>query len=283
MERGKDFETLRRAAAPQLRTHVARAGASLSSTGQTTWTFGEIPATYTAGAAHGIPALIDEGTTVGMRVLPTSEEAQAEHRLGVRRLVLLNVTPPWRQILAKLTNAEKLALAHNPHGSVPELLADALAAAVDAIIGDGFARVRTDADQRIQASLQAMTNPALRALRADVSAQRRELIRPGFVAETGLARLPDLERYLAAIIERLEKAPLNLAQDAARQEQVDVVEARYAELLDSLRPEQRSTPSVEAIGWMIEELRVSLFAQRLGTQGKVSVQRIAKAIAAIDA
>ena len=59
--------------------------------------------------------------------------------------------------------------------------------------------------------------------------------------------------------------------------------ARYAELLDSLRPEQRSTPSVEAIGWMIEELRVSLFAQRLGTQGKVSVQRIAKAIAAIDA
>ena len=162
----------------------------------------------------------------------------------MRRLVLLNVTPPWRQILAKLTNAEKLALAHNPHGSVPALLADALAAAVDAIIGDGFARVRTeadfaavltaarthllartmeviravqpvlDADQRIQASLQAMTSPALRALRADVSAQRRELIRPGFVAETGLARLPDLERYLAAIIERLEKAPLNLAQDA---------------------------------------------------------------------
>jgi ATP-dependent helicase HrpA len=121
----------------------------------------------------------------------------------------------------------------------------------------------------------------MRPMLADVRAQLRELVRPGFVADTGVDRLPDLDRYLRAIAYRLEKAPDNLARDAQLLDQVDVVEGRYADLLAELRPARRGASDVVAIGWMIEELRVSLFAQQLGTAQKVSAQRILKAVAAI--
>ena len=86
-----------------------------------------------SSGVQGYPALVDTGVAVDLRALPTRAEAEAEHRLGVRRLLLLGISPPWKQILARLTNAQKLALGHNPHGSVPALLDDCLAAAVDSI------------------------------------------------------------------------------------------------------------------------------------------------------
>ena len=90
-------------------------------------------------------------------------------------------------------------------------------------------------------------------LLADVRAQLRELIRPGFVADAGRSRLPDLDRYLRAAAHRLDKAPANLARDAQALDQVDLVEGRYADLLQSLRPTQRGAAEVAEIGWMIEE------------------------------
>ena len=103
--------------------------------------FGEVPeevaTTSAAGRlVQGYPALVDDGDSVSLRVLPTRAEAVAEHRLGVHRLLLLNVTPPWKQVLARLSNAQKLALAHNPHGSVPALFNNCLACAVDAIAAE---------------------------------------------------------------------------------------------------------------------------------------------------
>jgi ATP-dependent helicase HrpA len=268
---------------------------------------------------------VDTGSAVDLRVLPTRAEADAEHRLGVRRLLLLGISPPWKQILSRLTNTQKLALGHNPHGSVPALLDDCLAAAIDSISADERAgaaghvagasepsgiRTREDFEWALSAvrthttarvvqvvglvepilarhlaltnrltELDRSTSPAMRLLLADVRAQLRELIRPGFVAETGLARLPDLDRYLRAVQHRLEKAPANLTRDAQALEQVDLVEGRYADLLDGLRPTQRGAAEVVDIGWMIEELRVSLFAQPVGTARTVSPQRILKAIA----
>ena len=131
------------------------------------------------------------------------------------------------------------------------------------------------------AELDGSTNQAIRPMVADVRAQLRELVRPGFVADTGVRRLPDVERYLRAAAHRLDKAPENLARDTQALEQVDLVEGRYAELLESLRPAQRGAADVVEIGWMIEELRVSLFAQSLGTAYSVSPQRILRAMARI--
>ena len=319
---GKDLESVREVATPQLRRQVSRAGSGIERAGLTEFPDeGVAPTFESASGIQGFPALVDVGTAVDLRVLPTRAEADAEHRLGVRRLLLLGITPPWKQILARLTNAQKLALGHNPHGSVPALLDDCLAAAVDAIRDDAVTdridhTVRTREDfewalsavrthttakvvqvvglvEPILAKHLALTNrlaeldrsssTAIRPMLADVRAQLRELVRPGFVADTGMRRLPDLDRYLRAIAHRLDKAPANLARDAQALDQVDLVEGRYADLLDSLRPTQRGAADVVDIGWMIEELRVSLFAQTVGTAYSVSPQRILKAIAKVKA
>jgi ATP-dependent helicase HrpA len=319
---GKDLEAVREAATPALRRQVRVASASIERTGLTSWTVGTVPETFEgANGVQGFPALVDTGSAVDLRVLPTRAEAEAEHRLGVRRLLLLGTSPPWRQVLARLTNTQKLALGHNPHGSVPALLDDCLAAAVDAIAADGSAShpnpaggirdaeefewalsaVRAHSTARVVqvvglvepilakhlaitnrlATLEGSTNSAIRPLLADVRAQVRELIRPGFVADTGVGRLPDLDRYLRAVTYRLEKAPENLARDARSLEEVDLVEGHYADLLERLRPGRRAAEDIVAIGWLVEELRVSLFAQHLGTATKVSAQRIQRAISAV--
>ncbi len=315
---GTDLAVVRRQADPQVRRDVAAAGAPISRKGLRTWDIGDLPVEHDAlvggRRVHGYPALVDEGESVAVRVLPSHAEAQAEHRLGVRRLLLLQVVPPWKQVLARLSNAQKLALGHNPHGSVPALLDDALGAAVDAIVLDhvhhmprtagefeaALSAVRSHLSAMvvrvvglvepvlakhllIVRTLDSMTNPRLADLAADVRSQLAELIRPGFIAETGLARLGDLDRYLRAVQHRLERAPQELARDARHQDEVLAVEGRYAALLAQLRPAQRHAAEVLDIGWMIEELRVSLFAQRLGTAYPVSAKRIDKAMAAARA
>ena len=84
------------------------------------------------------------------------------------------------------------------------------------------------------------------------------------------------------MLHRLDRAPADLARDARATEDVLLAEDAYASLLESLRPARRASDDVVAIGWMIEELRVSLFAQSLGTAYPVSVKRVLRAIEAID-
>ena len=127
-----------------------------------------------------------------------------------------------------------------------------------------------------------MTAPTLAGLVADVRAQLRELVRPGFVADAGFGRLRDLDRYLRGVLHRLDRAPADLTRDTRATDDVLLAEDAYARLLESLRPARRASDDVVAIGWMLEELRVSLFAQTLGTAYPVSVKRVLRAIEAID-
>ncbi|PID95985.1 MAG: ATP-dependent RNA helicase HrpA [Actinomycetales bacterium] len=318
---GPSLTAVRDQAAPQVRRDVAAAGSSITRTGMRAWEVDEIPreheATVGGRRVRGFPALVDGGDSVSLQVLPTRAEAETEHRLGVRRLLLLHTVPPWKQVLARLDNQQKLALGHNPHGSVPALLDDARACAVDAIVIEhahepprtaaefeqALAAVRTHVAARVTTVvglaepilrrhleltrrldfLAGRANPVWRELVSDVRSQLAELIRPGFLADTGLARLPDLDRYLRAVQHRLDKAPEDPDRDARRMAEVLGVEQRYAALLAELRPSERAATAVTDIGWMIEELRVSLFAQRLGTAYPVSVKRIDRALAACRA
>src|SRR5699024_6761971 len=291
--RGQDLADLREELAGHLQQGMSKAGASIERSGLSDWDVGDLPQTFeTTVGRHtvlGHPALVDEGGSVALRVLPEEQEATAAHRAGVRRLLLLNTTPPWKRVLARLTNAQKLALADNPHGSVPALLEDALAAAVEDIVtqhvgrpvrsrsdyDEALAAVRTHAAQRVLtivaeiepvlglrtevlALLERMQAPALSATVADVRAPLDQLGRPGFGADPGPARLPDLRRYLRGITVRLEKAAENPRRDACHMEAVDSVESAYADLLEALDPLRRQGQDVRDIGWMIEELRVSL-------------------------
>jgi ATP-dependent helicase HrpA len=319
--RGKDLDELRERSGGAVRAGMAKAGASIERSGLTAWTVGTVPETFEGRAGGqvvlGYPALVDEGASVALRVLPDPGAAEAAHRRGVRRLLLLGTTAPWKRVLARLTNAQKLALADNPHGSVPALLQDCLDAAVDAIVVEhvtgpvrteeayaaALAAVRTHSATRVLAvveavepvlALAAQVRRTLEALergaasartaatRADVRAQLDSLVRRGFVASTGVTRLRDVQRYLRAMEHRLERAATN-PREGILQAQVDGVETAYADLLESLPATRRNAADVTDIGWMVEELRVSLFAQSLGTAHPVSEKRVRNAIAAVAA
>ena len=187
---------------------------------------------------EGYPALVDEGTSVALRVLPDRGEAQAAHRRGVRRLLLLNTTAPWKRVLARLTNAQKLAPGRQPArlgarparrtASTPPSTTsspstcpgevrteEAYAAALAAVRTHAATRVLVVVEAvepvlalaaQVRRTLEALERGAASArtaaTRADVRAQLDSLVRPGFVAATGVARLRDVRRYLLAMQHR---------------------------------------------------------------------------------
>ena len=139
------------------------------------------------------------------------------------------------------------------------------------------ARALAEAHQ-VETSLAGTPSPPVRAAFADLRAQLTGLIYPGFIAATGARRLPDLVRYLRGMSRRLEKMPEALGRDAERMAVVAQVTADYQQTLADLPPARRDDADVRDVRWMIEELRVSLFAQTLGTSGPVSQRRIERAL-----
>jgi ATP-dependent helicase HrpA len=113
---------------------------------------------------------------------------------------------------------------------------------------------------------------------ADIRNQLSGLVHSGFVTEAGYARLPDLLRYLTAIERRLDRLPGNPQRDKQQQDRIAVVQKEYQDMLAALPPARRNSAAVRQIRWMIEELRVNVFAQALGTPYPVSEQRIYRAM-----
>jgi len=192
---------------------------------------------------------------------------------------------------------------------VPALLDDCVAAAVDAIVAEhggpawdtaGFAVlqkavrdraealtvdvIRTVADllqvlHEVKLALDATTASPVQAVVADLRAQLAGLVYPGFVTATGVEQLPQLARYLRAMLRRIEVLPADPVRDAAAMSRVAIMRAEYDEVRGRLSPERReSDPGLERVRWMLEEFRVSLFAQQLGTAYPVSEQRIRRAL-----
>ena len=310
---GKDLDALKRKLAPRVRVTIAEAAAGIEQGGLTAWPGGELPRTFEhrgAGghAVKGFPALVDEGATVAVRVLGTPAEQEAAHWRGTRRLLMLTTPSPLRSVLGGLSNQVKLALGRNPYGEVPKLLDDAVAAAVDFLVegaggpawdAAGFEalrdRVRAElvgtvvdvvtvvsrilaAVHAVETRISSVRQPALLAALTDIRAQLSDLVYAGFVSATGRRRLPDVLRYLQAIERRLDKLPENPNRDREWTVRVEVVRGAYRELLESLPPARREGADVRQIRWMIEELRVSLFAQSLKTAYPVSEQRIYRAM-----
>ena len=294
---GKELGVLQQELAAPVQAAISSVAAGLEATGQTTWTFGDVPEQVSAGQVVGWPALVDEGTTVGLRVLPSAAEAQVSHQRGVRRLLLLGTPSPVKAVSGRLGNSAKLALSRNPHGSLPALMQDCVAAAVDALapvpprdaeafaavsaavrggVVDELAKVLKHVEQvlstagEVQAQLASLTHPSAAGAVSDVRAQVASLVHPGFVAESGGARLADVARYLRGAQLRLDKLPREADRDAGIQRRVAEVEAEWARL--------PASPGRDALRWTLEELRVSLYAQTLRAKGPVSEQRVFRAI-----
>ena len=293
---GKDLASLKATLAAPVQQAIASAAGDLEISGLTSWTVGDLPAQVSSGQVVGYPALVDEGASVAVRVLATAGEAAAAHRLGVRRLLLLACPSPVKAVSGRLTNAAKLTLARNPHGGLNPLMQDCVAAAVDALAPEevrtqaGFEALlpvvrgglveqllivlrHVEAVLRADAALVAVLDgphPAGAPAVADVRAQRLDLVGPGFVAAVGVDRLPDLVRYLTAATVRLGKLPREAERDLGLQARVDEVQAEWSRLpAGHLR---------ERVRWMVQELRVSLFAPTVKAKGPISEQRIWKVL-----
>jgi ATP-dependent helicase HrpA len=300
---GKDLAALRRQLAPRLRATLTQAAASITRTGLRTWDLGTLPRVFEDGRVRAYPALADAGGHVDIRLYDTQAQADAAMALGTRRLILLQVGSGVRAVAAALPVSVKLAISRHPYASAPDLLDDCAAAAADQVIAAhggpawdaaGFgkllaaaradlapiaagvvqaaARVLAEAHEAEAALARAAGSPALAAVVADLRTQLTGLIHPGFIAETGARRLPDLVRYLRGIVRRLEKAPEDLPRDAERTAAVQRVAQAYARRRRELAAAGRADDGT--VRWLIEELRVSLFAQSLGTPVRVSETRI---------
>ncbi|MBB6378410.1 ATP-dependent helicase HrpA [Pseudonocardia eucalypti] len=308
---GKDLPALRERFTKRTRAALASAaGASVERAGLTGWPgdLAELPREVRRSRDGyelvGYPALVDAGETVAIKVLASAAEQTTAMWRGTRRLLLLSVPSPARQVRRTLSNAQSLALGRGPHGSLDALFADATDAAADTVLtaaggpawtADGFAKLAdamrtalTAALLRVvgdtadalaavtetQSRLADVRAPGVEPSLADVRAQLGALVFPGFITATGAARLPDLVRYARAVTRRLETLPRSPARDREWMDQVHEVQAA----LDDARAELGDSPGLTEIRWMIEELRVSFWAQSLGTKYPISPKRIHRAI-----
>jgi ATP-dependent helicase HrpA len=314
--RGKDLEALKEPLRPQFAEALAEVAADsgLSRTGERTWVFGEVPGSTTRRrAGHDVvvhPGLVDEGTAVGLGVFGSADEADARHRLGVARLVLLNA-PRADGVVAGLSNAEKLGLAGSPYASVADLVEDCrlavVLAAVDAreavrteaaydalladVVVDLAERVRSlladvlralggwrEADRVLTGRAEMTLLPAL----SDMKAQLARLVHPGFVQEAGPVQLRRYPAYLAALGHRRQRLDDGIAavnRDRQQLAMVTDLEDAYLHAVAALPDGRPPGAALRTVRWMLEEYRISLFAQQVGTAGPVSDQRIRKALA----
>ncbi len=309
---GKDLDALRRQLAGKLQSALSATAGSLEQQGLRDWSIGALPRVvehYDGGhLVRGYPALVDEGASIAVRVLGSEAEQRGAMWQGTRRLLWLNVPAPARSVQGALSNSTKRALATSPYGSLTALLDDCTVCALDSLLAgsggpawdaDGFAALleavrgglreavldvvavvaRILAGARsVETGIKATTSLAVLPALTDIRAQVSALVYPGFVSATGARRLPDLVRYLRGVERRLETLPNSPVRDRERQARVEHVQQAYAQLLAALPPERRAEAAVLEVRWLIEELRVSLFAQTLGTPVPVSDKRILRAI-----
>lgn len=272
------------------------------------WSFSELPQCYEQKqrgfSVKAFPAIVDEKDAVGIKLFETEFEQAVAMQQGLRRLLLLNVPSPIKYLHEKLPNKAKLGLYFTPFGRVLDLIDDCIACAVDKLIADfggfvwdeaGFEKLRdfvrenlnevtVDIAQKVEQilSLNHALNQRLKGKMdftmafalSDMKSQISGLIYQGFVQKSGYARLPDLQRYLQAVDKRIDKLAQDVNRDRAAMLRVEQVQQAYQQLLAKLPKSKPISDEVAEIRYMIEELRVSLFAQQLGTKYQVSDKRV---------
>ncbi|WP_243769677.1 ATP-dependent RNA helicase HrpA [Amycolatopsis acidicola] len=307
---GKDLAALKRSLSGEVRATISQAANSIERSGLTSPAFGDLPRVFESNRrGHDVkayPALVDEGSTVAVRMLDTAVEQRQQMWLGTRKMLRLNLPSPMKFINRNLSNTSKLVLGRNPHGGVAGLLEDCVDCAVDKLMADnggpvwdeaGFAVLLEKVRGSLNATVMVVLSEVEKILRAandvearlpdargpaeslaDIRQQLDSLVYKGFVTATGFDRLPNLVRYLRAIERRIDKLATAAARDVELLRDVQWLSDEYREAVRALPPGVEPGPALVDVRWMIEELRVSFFAQTLGTAHPVSVKRVVKAL-----
>ncbi|PWB97307.1 ATP-dependent RNA helicase HrpA [Salinibacterium hongtaonis] len=304
---------------------------SIERTGLTSWDLDVLPRVLDTrlggNTVRAYPALVDQGTTVGIRLMSTPADQAREHRRGVRRLLALAIPAPLGYVQQHLTAAEKLSLGASPYRTTQALFEDCMVACLDAALDAhaaaastadpveaalaalpwtkaDFERMRDAASSTIvdalfetvglvaktlaaareaERAIKSASSMALIAPLADAREQLDALVYPGFAGATGRERLRRLPLYVGAITHRVSKLAENLGRDRVWMAEVQKATELYVKAGGQLPlPAESANDPAQAnlvrARWMLEELRISLFAQHLGTAEPVSLQRIQKAL-----
>jgi len=279
------------------------------------WNFGELPQAYQKRVAQitikAYPALVDHKTSVSIELFELEQHAEDAMLDGISRLILLNIPTPLKYLQEKLPNKAKLGLYFNPFGAINELLQDCIQSAclwllkqyseqlnsgqlprqqvifskccdyVRAEIADtvlmAAIKVESVLTLRHQVNKKMKGSVPLNTIQShgDIKQQCDALVFKGFVSHSGIEKLDDLIRYLQGMLRRLEKLPIDPNQDRLKLIEVVKVSDLYQSTLTKQRKDKPIDKNLLNTKWLIEELRVSLFAQNLGTSAPISVKRIA--------
>jgi len=312
---GDDLRALQQQLRGVARAAVAAAAPIDERRGIVEWDVGSLPQCVeirrNGHSVRGYPALLDDGDSVSLRVFTRPEVQQRAMRGGVRRLLLLTAAPSRRTVARSLDNRARLAIAGSGI-TADELVDDCISAAVDRVLVDhgelpwddeSFAELQREvrdeagdlahdtlrtavdvlaAAGRVRAQLERLTAESVVASAADAREQLDRLVRRHFVVAAGTRRIADVLRYVRGIEHRLERLAADVARDRRRMAEVRPLERRYAQYLAALGPSDIS-PEVVDLGWALEELRISVFAQSLGARGAVSAKRVARELDALGA
>ncbi|WP_194421911.1 ATP-dependent RNA helicase HrpA [Microbacterium abyssi] len=278
--------------------------------GLTNWTFGELPEVLdtkvAGGVVRGYPAIVDRGKSVSVRVEATADAAEKATRDGVLRLVLLNVPSPASYVQEHLTSQEKLALAASPYPSVAALIEDARMAVARALLPEttirteaAFIQARDAVNARlvddlfqtvslvariltksrdVERGIKSQNSLALLGPLNDIRSQLSGLLHPGFISAAGTERLAHFPRYLDGMLDRLKTLENDAGRDRARMTEYERVAQAYQDAGGTVPLPADAPPAITDVRWLLEEYRISVFAQRLGTAQPVSPQRIAKVL-----
>lgn len=277
-----------------------------------TWSFGNLPKVYKQKRGgyevKAFPALVDNNDSVEIKLFENEEQQLDAMKAGERRLLLLNVPSPVKYLHEKLPNKSKLGLYFNAYGKVTDLIDDCIGCAVDKLLeekgglvwdaeifektkeyiraelGDTVLDIAQQVEKilttafNVNKKLKGKMDLSMAFAMSDIKSQMENLIFKGFATECGYKRLPDILRYITAIDKRIEKLRIDPNRDRMLLLKIESVRDEYKELLNKIPKGQPVPLEIKEIRWMIEELRVSYFAQQLGTPYPISDKRIRIAI-----
>lgn len=283
-----------------------------SSKKYTQWSFGELPELMEINNGKqsliGFPALIDAGDAVVIEVFDEPDVAAAKHRAGLRRLVALHIKDALKYLEKNLPDLQKMAVAYMPLGTADELKTQIIDLALDRAflidplptdarsfmrrVEEGRGRLTLIAGEisRMVAAVLQEYAGAIRKIKdnknaapavADINQQLQRLMPKRFVTATPYAALSHLPRYLKAMVLRLDKWRSDAPRDALKLAELHPLEARF--LRRVMEQKGQLDARLEEYRWLLEELRVSFFAQELRTPQPVSTKRLDKAWASLSA
>jgi ATP-dependent helicase HrpA len=305
LAQGRELDELKARWAVEAREEfLTQAGEAFFLDNRQAWDFGELPIQVTlADGAKAYPGLVDQEDAVGVRLFETADEAAGHHRFGLRRLLEIVLRDKFRYLHRSLDVDAKMCLQYASVDSAQELRQDVVFAVSQALVDepDQPARNETDFQQlctQVRNTLLLRANELVAILAEalacfhqvrvalsgdieelypdafeDMNDQVNWLVYPGFLTEVPLDNLRHYPRYLTAVVTRIERLERDPGSDRQRQDRLQNFWDGYL----ALSQDEQADSRTEAFHWLLEEYRVSLFAQQLKTAQPVSAKRIRKA------